>query len=258
MIPNTWYVSQNAINILWRNGQTQLSVSIDPTKFGAVLVVEPSSLKALQDVIGMNAGLFSPVVGHCVTMKATLILNDDATLEICKPCKLPFALKPVVGDELDCLEKQEVITLEDSHPDWATPIVVVIKIGGKVRICREFKITINAVLKTDIYLLPLPDELFQLLNGGSKFSKIDLADAYLQIELDEESKKLYSSSQHSQGFVSISMFSFSLSCVPVLFQKIINQTIADIPGVVCYLDDIVITGKMDQEHTTNLQKALED
>jgi len=38
--------------------------------------------------------------------------------------------------------------------------------------------------------LPLPDELFQPLNGGSKFSKIDLADTYLQIELGEESKKL--------------------------------------------------------------------
>ena len=42
-----------------------------------------------------------------------------------------------------------------------------------------------------------------------------------------------------------------------LFQKIIDQTIADIPGVVCYLDDIIITGKMDQEHTANLQKVLE-
>ena len=69
--------------------------------------------------------------------------------------------------------------------------MVVRKTGGKVRICRDFKITINPVLKTEIYPLPLPEELFQLLNGGSKFSKIDLADAcLLQIELDEESKKL--------------------------------------------------------------------
>ena len=47
-----------------------------------------------------------------------------------------------------------------------------------------------------------------------------------------------------------------MSCAPALFQKIINQTIADIFGIVCYLDDIIVTGKMDQEHTTNLQKAL--
>ena len=66
--------------------------------------------------------------------------------------------------------------------------MVVRKTGGKVRICGDYKITINPVLKTDIYPLPLPEEQFQLLNGGSKFSKIDLADACLQIELDEESK----------------------------------------------------------------------
>ena len=35
---------------------------------------------------------------------------------------------------------------------------------------------------------PLPEELFQSLNEGSKFSEIYLADAYLQIELAKESK----------------------------------------------------------------------
>ena len=100
------YLSQNGINILGRDGQTKLSVSIDLTKFGTVSVIEPPSLKTLQDVIGMNAELFSPVLGHCVTMKSTLIFNDDAIPKFCKPRKLPFALKPVVGDELDRPEKQ--------------------------------------------------------------------------------------------------------------------------------------------------------
>ena len=63
-------------------------------------------------------------------MKATLILNDDATPKFCKPRKLPFALKPVVGDELDCLEKQGVIK-KILHSDWAT-LIVVEKTGGKV------------------------------------------------------------------------------------------------------------------------------
>ena len=94
----------------------------------------------------MNAELFSPVLGHCVTMKATLILNDDATPKFCKPRKLPFALKPVVGDELDCLEKQELLRrfLTQIGP------ALLRKTGGKVRICGDFKITINPVLKTNI------------------------------------------------------------------------------------------------------------
>ena len=139
---------------------------------------------------------------------------------------------------------------------FAHSIVVVRKAGGKVRICGDFKFTINPVLKTDIYPLSLTEELFQLLNGGSMFSKIDLADAYLQIELEEESKKLVVVNTH-KGLYQYQRLPFGLSCAPDLFQKIIDQTIADLPGVVCYLDDIIITGKTDQEHTANLQKALE-
>ena len=86
------YVSQNGINILGRDGQTKLSVIIDPTKFGSVSVVEPSSPKTLQDIININAQLFSSALGHCITTKATLVLNNDATPKFCKPRKLPFAL----------------------------------------------------------------------------------------------------------------------------------------------------------------------
>ena len=52
------------------------------------------------------------------------------------------------------------------------------------------------MLKTDIYPLQLLEELFESLNGGCKFSKIDLADAYLQIELHKELKKLLVANTH--------------------------------------------------------------
>ena len=45
------------------------------------------------------------------------------------------------------------------------------------------------MLKTDIYPLPKPEKLFHALNGDSKFSKLNLTETYLQIELDEESGK---------------------------------------------------------------------
>ena len=66
--------------------------------------------------------------------------------KFCKPQRFPFAIKPIVGAELDQLEKKGVIE-RVSQSDWATPIVVVRKPGGKVRICGDFKVTINPVLK---------------------------------------------------------------------------------------------------------------
>ena len=50
---------------------------------------------------------------------------------------------------------------------------------------------------------------------------------------------------------------FGLSCAPAIFQRIIEQTVADIPGVAYYLDDIIITGKTEKDHMVNLQKTLE-
>ena len=181
-----------------------------------------------------------------------MLLREDAQP---KYCKVRIALKPVVGAELDWLEKEQVLE-KITHSDWATPLVVVRKPGGKVRLCGDFKVTLNPALKTDVYPFPLPEELFQKLNGGHKFSKLDLAEAYLQIPLDEKSAQLTVINTH-QGLYKFKRLPFGLSCAPAIFQKLIEQLVGDISGVACYLDDIVVTGKTKQEHLDNLQKTMD-
>ena len=101
-----------------------------------------------QNSLGGNAVLFNPVLGHCVTMKVTLILNDDATPKFCKPCKLPFALKSVTGDEVECLESYKAgLLFWLGHSDCGDK-----KNKGKVCICGDFKITVNPLLKIDIII----------------------------------------------------------------------------------------------------------
>ena len=107
--------------------------------------------------------------------------------------------------------------------------MVVRKPNGRNQLCGDFKVTVNPVLKTDIYPLPKPEELFHALNGGSKFSKLDLAEAYLQIELDEEPGKMVVINTH-RSLYRYECLPFGLSCAPAIFQKIIDQIIADIPG----------------------------
>ena len=113
-----------------------------------------------------------------------MLLQEGTQPKYCKVRKMPFVLKPAVGAELDRLEKEQV-SEKVTRSDWATPLVVVRKPGSKVRLHGDFKITLNPALKTDVYPFPLPEELFQKLNGGHKFSKLDLAEASLQIPLDE-------------------------------------------------------------------------
>ena len=62
--------------------------------------------------------------------------------------------------------------------------------SNQTRICADFSTGLNDALQDHHYPLPSPEEIFNKLNGGKIFPKIDLSDAYLQIEVDEESSKL--------------------------------------------------------------------
>ena len=239
--------------IIGRDGIVSLNICVTPTQLCTTAVV--NQVDKLQEILNIHADIFKEGLGCCTTAKATLTLREEASPKFYKPWRLPFAIKPIVGAELDQLEKRGVIE-KVSQSDWATPVVVVRKPGGKVRLCGDFKVTINPILKNDVYPLPLPEELFHKLNGGTKFTKLDLADAYLQIELDENSKQLVVLNTH-QGLYCYKRMPFGLSCAPAIFQRIIEQTLAGLPGVACYLDDIIITGRTEKDHLTNLQKTLE-
>ena len=118
-------------------------------------------------MLSMHTDLFKPGLGCCTTATASLVLRNNAQPKYCKPRKLPFAIKSVVGAELDRLENDGVIE-RVSHSDWGTPIVVVCKPTGKSEFVEILKVTINPVLKSDIHPFPLPEELFHKLNQGSR------------------------------------------------------------------------------------------
>ena len=139
----TIYVSRSGINLIGRDGQVKLHITVDPSQF---VSATDAPLRSLQEIIKINETLFKPQLGCCNSFKATLLLREGAQPKYCKVRKLPFALKPVIDAELDRLEKEQVLE-KVTHSDWATPLVVVRKPGGKVRLCGDFKVTLNPALK---------------------------------------------------------------------------------------------------------------
>ena len=61
-----------------------------------------------------------------------------------------------------------------------SPIVPVMKSDGRVRICGDYKVTVNRAAKLDKYPIPRIEELFASLVGGKAFTKLDLSHAYLR------------------------------------------------------------------------------
>ena len=101
---------------------------------------------------------------------------------------VPFAMKEAVEAEIDRMEKDGILK-SVPYSEWASPIVIVPKPDGTIRICADYKRTVNPVIKNDTYPQPTPKELFSKIQGGERFSKTDLTKAYLQVQLDDKSQK---------------------------------------------------------------------
>ena len=91
-----------------------------------------------------------------------------------------------------------------SWSEWASPIVVVPKPDGSIRICGDFRVTVNPSLKIDQYPLPRVEDILVTLEDSTVFSKIDLQSAYLQMEWKKNQRNSQPSTPIKVSIVSIS------------------------------------------------------
>ena len=113
------------------------------------------------------------------------MFESNASTRFLRARSAPYFYRDMMEIELEKLVLEG--TLEPvEHSDWAIPIVAVLKPDKqRVRICGDFKQTVNPVAKLDKYPIPRVEDLFVKLAGGKAFTKLDLSQAYLQLPLDE-------------------------------------------------------------------------
>ena len=90
------------------------------------------------------------------------------------------------------------------------------KPSGEIRLCGVYKVSINPHLEINQYPLPHPELLFATLNGGVQFTKLDLLEAYLQIPLEEQSKKYLVINTH-KGLYHFTRLPYGVATAPSIF-----------------------------------------
>ena len=199
--------------------------------------------------------VFTDQLGAFKHHHATLHLKEGTSPRYHRPRTIPFALKDSVETEIQRLVREGILEPVNSS-EWAAPIVVVPKKDGRLRICGDYKVTINPSLKIDTHPLPKPQELFASLAGGKLFTKLDLSQAYQQMRLDDSSKELVTINTH-KGLFRYTRLPFGVASAPAIFQRAMDNIMQGIPRVHCYIDDILISGVSDEEHIRNLRTVLQ-
>ena len=182
---------------------------------------------SLQQILAQHADVFKEELGELQGVTASIHVSDKAHPRFVKSRQVPFAMRANVEKELDHLLALGVIR-PVQFSDWAAPIVPVLKGDRRVRICGDYKVTINRAAKLEKYPIPRIDELFVSLSGGKMFSKLDLSHAYLQVPLEEASQKYVTINTHKGLFI-YTRLPFGIASAPSIFQRVMENLLQGIP-----------------------------
>ena len=219
-----------------------------------IKAVSKHAMGSLEYLLDKYGDLFKDELGTIKSFQAELHVNPEVRPKFFKPRSVPYALREPIEEELDRLEREGIID-KVTHSEWATPLVAVPKPDGRVRLCGDFKVTVNPSLSVDQYPLPKVEDLLATLANGKKFTKLDLTQAYLQLALHPESKKYCTRNTH-RGLYQFNRLPFGIASAPAQFQKVMDTILQGVPGAMCYIDDILITGAANEEHLQNLEEVL--
>ena len=116
--------------------------------------------RQLDELLHRYNSVFEDKLGSVRDIKVKLFVEENSKPKFFKAWTLPLALRDKVSDELDNLQAKGVI-VPVKFSSWAAPVVPVIKHDGSVRLCGDYKLTINSVAKNEVYPLPRIEEFLK-------------------------------------------------------------------------------------------------
>lgn len=249
-----YVIDKGTTNLLGRQWLTELNIEIPKLSLYNLKSGEISKNKMIHDIISRHRSLFDGTLGKYTGGEVSLHVRDNAEPIFHRARPVPYALRPRVDAELDAMLRAGVIEPVE-RSDWATPLVIARKADGGIRLCADYKVTLNKVLLVDRYPVPKIDDLFSDLSGNNYFTKLDLSQAYNQLVLSEPSRKYTVINTH-RGLFKYNRLVYGLSSSPGIFQKFMTDLLK-IPGVLVFYDDILIKTKAVDSHLKCVEQVFD-
>jgi len=216
-----------------------------------VTIQQQSDLKNLLDEYDV---IFSDVPG-----KTTLGVHHIEVPPVTRPIRCtPYRL----GPEKSAYLKKELADLvdlgiiEESSSPWASPIVMVPKADGKLRLCTDFR-KVNAVTIPDPFPLPRIEDLIDRIGRAKFLTKLDMTRGYWQVPLDVESVPV-SAFVTPFGHFQWRYMPFGLRNAPATFSRLVTKLLLGLESFcAAYLDDIIIFSDSWEEHLRHLRMVFD-
>ncbi len=159
--------------------------------------------------------------------------------------RIPPAEYDAVKAHINQLLESQVI--RESCSPYASPIVLVKKKDGALRLCVDYR-QLNRKTRKDAFPLPQIEESLDALSGARWFSTLDLASGYNQMPV-EERDKCETAFCTPFGLFEFNRMPFGLCNAPSTFQRLMERMFGSqhFQTLLLYLDDVIVFPRKTQQ-----------
>lgn len=193
---------------------------------------------------------FSKIKG----VQAHIRITPDARPVFQPLRRVPIPMEEAVNRKLDQLLWRDIIEVKQGPATWVSPLVIVGKASGEPRICLDLR-RVNEAVVREHFPMPVVDEYLARLGVGNMWSKLDIREAFHQVELAEDSRD-FTTFITNRGLFRFKRLPFGLVTAPEIFQRIMEEILSGCEGTYWYLDDVIIEGETKEIHDRNLKKVF--
>ena len=238
-------------------GTSASSVDADINRLNWGEDLSPGELAQLKELLRKHHSTFAfndADLGYTNIVQHEIHLTTDVPIAQSYR-RIPPAVLPEVKAHISDLISRGIIA--PSSSPYASPIVVVRKKSGEIRLCVDYR-RLNAVTRKDSFPLPRIDESLDALGGARFFSTLDLASGYYQVEM-AETDKAKTAFICPFGLYHFNRMPFGLTNAPATFQRLMNQVMSDFifSCLLVYLDDLLVYSSTFEKHLKALETVLD-
>ena len=206
----------------------------------------------ISDMLQKHTKAFSDVPGRTDVISHKVKTTHETPIRQ-KAYRTPQSMMQKVKAEIDNMLDLGVI--ESTTSAYASPIVVVAKPNGDIRLCTDFR-ALNKISEFDPYPIPRIDEILDVVANAKYITTLDLTKGFYQVPLDKQAKAK-SAFITPFGQYAYNVMPFGMMNSSATFQRLVDTVLQGCSDF-CrqYIDDVAIFSNTWEDHLKHLDIVL--